>query len=41
MRRHAFADYALPGLLALLWGVSYNLAKIAVQTVPPVQTEPQ
>lgn len=36
MRRHAFADYALLGLLALLWGVSYNLAKIAVQTIPPV-----
>jgi drug/metabolite transporter (DMT)-like permease len=36
MRRHAPADYALLGLLALLWGVSYNLAKIAVQTIPPV-----
>ncbi len=26
------------GLLALLWGVSYNLAKVAVQTIPPVTT---
>lgn len=36
MRRHSPADYALLGLLALLWGVSYNLAKLAVQTIPPV-----
>lgn len=36
MRRHSIADYALLGLLALLWGVSYNLAKIAVQTIPPI-----
>lgn len=36
MQRRALADYALLGLLALLWGVSYNFAKIAVQTIPPV-----
>jgi len=36
MRRHSLADYALLGLLAVLWGVSYNLAKLAVQTIPPV-----
>lgn len=36
MRRQTFTDYALLGLLALLWGVSYNLAKVAVQTIPPI-----
>jgi drug/metabolite transporter (DMT)-like permease len=35
-RTRSLADYALLGLLALLWGISYNLAKIAVQTIPPV-----
>lgn len=31
-------DYALLGLLALLWGVSYNFAKVAVETIPPLTT---
>lgn len=35
-RRPALHDYALLGLLALLWGVSYNLVKITVQTIPPL-----
>lgn len=35
-RRHSLHDYALLGLLALLWGVAYNFAKIAVQTIPPL-----
>jgi drug/metabolite transporter (DMT)-like permease len=30
--------YALLGLLALVWGVSYNFAKIAVETIPPITT---
>ena len=30
--------YALLGLLALLWGVSYNFAKVAVATIPPITT---
>lgn len=30
--------YASLGLLALLWGVSYNFAKIAVATIPPITT---
>jgi drug/metabolite transporter (DMT)-like permease len=30
--------YALLGLLALLWGVSYNFAKITVATIPPITT---
>lgn len=37
-RRHSLQDYALLGLLALLWGVAYNLAKVAVQTIPPLTT---
>jgi len=35
-RRHSLKDYALLGLLALLWGVAYNFAKIAVETIPPL-----
>lgn len=35
-RRHSLQDYALLGLLALLWGISYNFVKIAVQTIPPL-----
>jgi drug/metabolite transporter (DMT)-like permease len=31
-------NYALLALLALLWGASYNFAKVAVQTIPPVTT---
>lgn len=31
-------NYALLGLLALLWGVSYNFAKVAVATIPPITT---
>lgn len=31
-------NYALLGLLALLWGASYNFAKVAVQTIPPITT---
>ena len=34
MRR--LRDYALLGLLALAWGVSYNFAKVAVETIPPL-----
>ena len=34
--RHSIKDYALLGLLALLWGVAYNFAKIAVETIPPL-----
>lgn len=34
--RRSLQDYALLGLLALLWGVSYNFAKVAVQTIPPL-----
>jgi drug/metabolite transporter (DMT)-like permease len=30
--------YVLLALLALLWGVSYNLAKVAVATIPPITT---
>jgi len=29
-------EFALLGLLALLWGASYPLVKIAVETIPPV-----
>jgi len=29
-------DYALLALLALLWGLSYNFAKVTVETIPPV-----
>ena len=29
---------ALPGALWLLWGVPYNFAKVAVQTITPVTT---
>jgi drug/metabolite transporter (DMT)-like permease len=29
-------NYALLGLLSLLWGVSYNFAKVAVETLPPL-----
>ncbi len=29
-------DYALLGLLSALWGVSYNFAKVAVETIPPI-----
>jgi len=35
---HQLRHYAMLGLLALLWGISYNLAKVAVQTIPPVTT---
>jgi len=35
-RQHSLRDYALLGLLALLWGVAYNFAKIAVETIPPL-----
>jgi len=31
-------NYALLGLLAILWGVSYNFAKVAVATIPPITT---
>ena len=31
-------DYALLGLLAIVWGVSYNFAKVAVETIPPLTT---
>jgi drug/metabolite transporter (DMT)-like permease len=31
-------DYALLGLLSLLWGIAYNLAKVAVETIPPLTT---
>jgi drug/metabolite transporter (DMT)-like permease len=32
------AGYVLLGLLALLWGASYPLLKIAVETIPPLTT---
>ncbi|MGH8664091.1 MAG: DMT family transporter [Burkholderiales bacterium] len=32
----ALRNYALLGLLSLLWGVSYNFAKVAVETIPPL-----
>lgn len=35
-RRQSLSDYALLALLALLWGVAYNFAKVAVQTIPPL-----
>lgn len=35
-RRHTLHDYALLGLLALLWGIAYNFAKVAVETIPPL-----
>lgn len=31
-------NYALLGALSLVWGVSYNFAKVAVETIPPVTT---
>ena len=31
-------DYALLGTLAILWGVAYNFAKVAVETIPPITT---
>lgn len=31
-------DYALLGLLSLLWGIAYNFAKVAVETIPPLTT---
>jgi drug/metabolite transporter (DMT)-like permease len=34
--RSALRSYALLALLALLWGLSYNFAKVAVETIPPV-----
>ncbi|MCC7082138.1 MAG: DMT family transporter [Burkholderiales bacterium] len=34
----ALRHYALLGLLSLLWGVSYNFAKVAVATIPPLTT---
>jgi drug/metabolite transporter (DMT)-like permease len=36
--RHPLRNYALLGLLSLLWGVSYNFAKVAVETIPPITT---
>lgn len=35
-RHNRWADYALLGLLALLWGGSYPLLKVAVETIPPL-----
>jgi drug/metabolite transporter (DMT)-like permease len=31
-------NYALLGALSLVWGVSYNFAKVAVETIPPITT---
>lgn len=36
MRRLTALDYALLGVLALLWGSAFLLIKIAVETVPPL-----
>lgn len=38
MTVRSLRGYGLLGLLALLWGLSYNFAKIAVQTIPPITT---
>ena len=31
-------NYALLGALSLVWGISYNFAKVAVETIPPLTT---
>lgn len=38
MQPERLRNCALLALLALLWGASYNFAKVAVQTIPPVTT---
>jgi drug/metabolite transporter (DMT)-like permease len=34
--RHAWTEYALLGVLALCWGLTYPLTKIGIETIPPI-----